>query len=43
MTSKKELSEEGELRFAAELKRKGWRIFLPFGEDSPVDLLIEKE
>jgi len=41
-TQKKQLAKEGELRFAAEFIRKGWSIFLPYGEDSAVDLLIEK-
>lgn len=40
---KKQIAKEGELRFAAEFVRKGWNIFLPYGEDSPVDLLIEKD
>jgi hypothetical protein len=39
---KKQVAKEGELRFAAEFVRKGWSIFLPYGEDSPIDLLIEK-
>jgi hypothetical protein len=43
MTQKKQLAKEGELRFAAEFLRKGWQVFLPYGDDSPVDLLIEKE
>jgi len=43
MLTKKQLSKEGELRFAAEFTRKGWQIFLPYGEDGPIDLLIEKE
>jgi hypothetical protein len=43
MTKKKQLSKEGELRFAAEFLRKGFQIFLPYGEDSPIDLLIEKD
>lgn len=43
MTKKKQLAKEGELRFAAEFLRQGWQIFLPYGEDSPIDLLIEKE
>lgn len=42
VTNKKQIAKEGELRFAAEFIRKGWNIFLPYGEDSPVDLLIEK-
>jgi len=41
-TRKKQLAKEGELRFAAEFIRQGWNIFLPYGDDSPVDLLIEK-
>lgn len=40
---KKRLAKEGELRFASEFIRKGWNIFLPYGEDSPVDLLIQKD
>lgn len=43
MTKKKQLGKEGELRFASEFLRKGWQIFLPYGEDGPIDLLIEKE
>ena len=42
-THKKQLAKEGELRFASEFIRKGWNIFLPYGEDSPIDLLIEKD
>ncbi|MFA5930913.1 MAG: group I intron-associated PD-(D/E)XK endonuclease [archaeon] len=42
MTDKKQLAKEGELRFAAEFIRKGWNVFLPYGEDSPIDLLIQK-
>jgi hypothetical protein len=42
MTEKKQLAKEGELRFAAEFIRKGWNVFLPYGEDSSVDLLIQK-
>jgi len=42
-TQKKQLAKEGELRFAAEFIRKGWSIFLPYGEDSAIDLLIEKD
>lgn len=41
-TPKKQIAKEGELRFAAEFIRKGWSIFLPYGEDSAIDLLIEK-
>ncbi|MEK6760370.1 MAG: group I intron-associated PD-(D/E)XK endonuclease [Nanoarchaeota archaeon] len=43
MINKKQIAKEGELRFASEFVRKNWRIFLPYGEDSPVDLLIEKD
>jgi hypothetical protein len=43
MTNKKQLSKEGELRFASEFIRKGWNVFLPYGEDGPIDLLLEKE
>jgi len=42
MTEKKQLAKEGELRFAAEFIRNGWDVFLPYGEDSPIDLLIQK-
>ena len=42
MTDKKQLAKEGELRFAAEFTRNGWDVFLPYGEDGPVDLLIQK-
>lgn len=41
--NKKQLSKEGELRFASEFISKGWFVFLPYGEDSPIDLLIQKE
>ncbi len=41
-TKKKQLAKEGELRFAAEFVRQGWNVFLPYGDDSPIDLLIEK-
>jgi len=41
-TLKKQIAKEGELRFAAEFVRTGWSIFLPYGEDSAIDLLIEK-
>ena len=43
MTKKKQLAKEGELRFAAEFLKRGWQIFLPYGEDSPIDLLICKD
>ncbi len=43
MTRKKQISKEGELRFAAEFIRQGWDVFLPYGEDGPIDLLISKE
>jgi len=43
MTQKKQLAKEGELRFATEFLRNGYQIFLPYGEDTSVDLLIEKE
>ncbi|HVY01766.1 MAG TPA: group I intron-associated PD-(D/E)XK endonuclease [Candidatus Nanoarchaeia archaeon] len=42
MTNKKQLGKEGELRFAAEFIRQGWNIFLPYGEDSEIDLLLQK-
>ena len=42
MTYNKQLAKEGELRFAAEFIRNGWDVFLPYGEDSPIDLLIQK-
>lgn len=42
-TSQKQISREAELRFAAEFAKEGWDIFLPFGEDSPIDLLIHKD
>lgn len=42
MTDKKQLTKEAELRFAAEFVRLGWNVFLPYGDDSPVDLLIQK-
>ncbi len=43
MVSKKQISREAELRFAAELTRKGWDIFLPYGEDNPIDILAHKK
>lgn len=43
MTEKKQLTKEGELRFASEFIRRGWNVFLPYGEDTPVDLLIQKD
>jgi len=42
MSSTKQIANESELRFASEFVRKGWSVFLPYGEDSPVDLLIYK-
>ncbi len=42
MSKTKQLANESELRFASEFVRKGWSVFLPYGEDSPVDLLIFK-
>jgi len=42
MINKKQIAKEGELRFAAEFIRNDWNIFLPYGEDTPIDLLIEK-
>jgi hypothetical protein len=38
----KQLAREAELRFASELTRKGWSIFFPYGEDSPIDILAYK-
>lgn len=43
MVSTKQIAKEGELRFAAELTRKGWEIFFPYGEDSPTDILAHKK
>jgi hypothetical protein len=43
LMDKKRLAKEGELRFAAEFIKRGWNLYLPYGEDSPVDLLIQKE
>ena len=43
VTTQKQISREGELRFAAEFARKGWDIFFPFGEDSPIDFLAHKK
>ena len=42
MSSTKQIANESELRFASEFVRRGWFVFLPYGEDSPVDLLIYK-
>lgn len=43
MSSTKQIANESELRFASEFVRNGWSIFLPFGEDGPVDLVIYKD
>ncbi len=43
MSTTKQIANESELRFASEFVRKGWAVFLPYGEDSPVDLLIYKD
>lgn len=43
MSRTKQIANESELRFASEFVRKGWAVFLPYGEDSPVDLLIYKD
>jgi hypothetical protein len=43
MYSTKQIANESELRFASEFVRKGWSVFLPYGEDSPIDLLIYKD
>ncbi len=43
MSRTKQIAEEGELRFAAEFKKRGWSIFFPYGEDGPIDLLIHKD
>lgn len=43
MSSTKQIANESELRFASEFVRRGWSVFLPYGEDSPVDLLILKD
>ena len=40
MSTTKQLANESELRFASEFVRAGWSVYLPYGEDSPVDLLI---
>lgn len=42
MSSTKQIANESELRFASEFVRRGWFVFLPYGEDGPVDLLIHK-
>lgn len=42
MSTTKQIANESELRFASEFIRKGWSVFLPYGEDSSVDLLIYK-
>lgn len=42
MISSKQIAKEAELRFAAELVRKGCEIFFPYGEDSPIDILTHK-
>lgn len=43
MVRSKEIAREAELRFAAELTRKGWEIFFPYGEDTPIDILAHKK
>ena len=43
MVLSKQIGREAELRFAAELTRKGWDIFFPYGEDSPIDILVHKK
>ncbi|MEK6898793.1 MAG: group I intron-associated PD-(D/E)XK endonuclease [Nanoarchaeota archaeon] len=43
MTEKKQLTREAELRFAAELTRKGWVIYFPYNDETPVDLLAWKD
>lgn len=43
MSNTKQIAMEAELRFASEFVRKGWNVFLPFGEDGSVDLLIHKD
>ena len=43
MSKTKQIAIESELRFASEFVRKGYSVFLPYGEDSPVDLLIHKD
>tara|TARA_Y100000034_G_C6754893_1_gene335808 strand:- start:371 stop:775 length:405 start_codon:yes stop_codon:yes gene_type:complete len=43
MSTTKQIANESELRFASEFVRKGWSVFLPYGEDSPVDILIYKD
>lgn len=43
MVKSKQIAREAELRFAAELTRKGWDIFFPYGEDSPIDILAHKK
>ena len=42
MLTSKQIARGGELRFAAELTRKGLEIFFPYGEDSPIDILAHK-
>lgn len=43
MSSTKQIANESELRFASEFVRAGWSVYLPYGEDGPVDLLIFKK
>jgi hypothetical protein len=43
MVLSKQIAREAELRFAAELTRKEWEIFFPYGEDSPIDILAHKK
>jgi len=43
MVRSKQIAREAELRFAAELTRKGWEIFFPYGEDTPIDILAHKK
>src|SRR3989338_8636549 len=43
MTEKKQLTRESELRFAAELTRRGWIIYFPYNDETPIDLLAWKD
>lgn len=43
MSITKQIAIESELRFAAEFSREGWNVFLPYGEDNTIDLLLHKK
>lgn len=40
---KKQIGNEGELRFASEFFRNGWSVFLPYDKSNVIDLVIQKD